>query len=233
MCWHKLSFGHCYGKQKWVKKMFWVLGEGHCTTPQHINTSVCLPAWKTCCLFLDEVVSTPDLSESTKQGRFLVGTFDISSKQGTTSQYPLPATWPSLCQPQAHHSCLLVLPAAARQPLPVTPWGSASYPAVPTCHMAATVPCAMILLSPAENSFSILPKINFSTEPISLGLRIWGMLYISSFRHLAYFVQEDSSSGRLRRFHNQKSDSPTLDHYLDSRSLNIKRWIWTSESRFP
>lgn len=67
------------------------------------------------------------------------------------------------------------------------PGAAASSAAVPTCHMAAPVPCASIPLSHKEKLFSGLPKINFPPQSLfSLSsVFVWGVVYFSSFRQFA------------------------------------------------
>lgn len=71
-----------------------------------------------------------------------------------------------------------------------------------------------------QKTFSVLAKINFYTEPLSLGLN-WDVFESSSFRQFAYFVLEDSLSGRLRCFYNQKFDFNMPKHYLECKQLNL------------
>lgn len=72
-----------------------------------------------------------------------------------------------------------------------------------------------------QKTLSVLAKINFYTEPLSLGLKVWDVLGSSSFRQFAYFVRIVSLAGRLRCFYNQKFDLNRPEHYLERKQLNL------------
>ena len=137
-----------------------------------------------------------DFSEKAKQGGCLVWIADRGSSQGTAAQPPLPDAWPSSCQPHAHRSCLLVLPAAARQPLPVTRWDLCQLHSSPHLPHGSPTPLGSARLSRAEKSFSRCLKLTFpqSLSP-ELSVRVTcGWIFFFWF---AYFLQRDSFARTL------------------------------------
>lgn len=138
---------------------------------------------------------------------------------------PLPDARPSSCQPHAQHSCLLVLPAAARQPLPVTRWDLCQLHSSPHLPRGSPTPLISALLSRAEKSFNGMPKINFPTESLSPELSVCvrcGLIFV--FQTVCIFFLCKGILllvHRLRCSCKQKFASDTFDHnFLELKSLN-------------